>query len=158
MKHPLGKSVLISIFILGLLTAGQAQGDTDLAVIPTPSGILRLVDREQDRALFVNKGEIFKGTEFLEIVEVFKLKRYKSVLLKDMTGPIFCPVQFFFLSFEYNGDGIPERSPSFGHCNDQPNIVVKNKKVIVEFEAFGSMKPKGYIFDGRELHEKDDPS
>ena len=142
--------------MLLLLSATPVTADTDLAVIPTPTGILRLVQREHDRALFVNKGEIFKGSEFLEIVEVYRLETRKSVLLKDMTGPIHCPVQFFFMSFEYNGDGIPERSPSFGHCNDQPNIMVKDKKVIVEFDAFGAMAPKTYIFDGVELTEKTD--
>ncbi|MEW5722987.1 MAG: hypothetical protein AB1896_07770 [Thermodesulfobacteriota bacterium] len=155
------RKVAAAILVLSaLLSAGRAgaeEKETSLAEISTKAGSLHLVERPEGR-FFLFEGEVLhRGTRFMDVQRFFRPKGadFDALLIKDFTGPIHCPVTYFFLTF---GSGRPPmKSQVFGHCRAFPEMSVKGGAITLEFGPFGSMPGETWVFDGKTLKKEEAP-
>ena len=144
------RAAAVLALILALAAARGPASAEDLAAIATKAGNLRLVVEDGARALYLGQDrELFRGTPYLTIHRFFRPKAYDAMLLRDMTGPIHCPVRFSFLTLFKEGEVLV--TPPFGHCSDQPELTIKGDRITVKFRSFGSMPEAVWVYDGKNL-------
>ncbi len=130
--------------------ASGANYPKDLAKIDTIAGDVVLSQDETGKFIRLKGETILRASENMSIFRFFRPKNaYDAMLLRDFTGPVACPVQFFFLAL--HKDGRFSVSRTFGHCSVSPEMKIEGKRITVSFKAFGKMPPAKWEFDGREL-------
>jgi hypothetical protein len=144
-------TISLLITAVHLLTAAEQARRMDR--IPTVGGKLSLMEAPQGRFLEMHGQPVHSGTRFLSVYRFFRLKGYDALLLRDLTGPIACPVRFRFLAIPRQGK--PRLSPEFGHCSTNPTITINQGRIIVAFGPFGTLPPATWAFDAQGLKETD---
>lgn len=147
--------LLVVCLAVGLAATRTQAAPKVLGTYETRLGPVQILTGEPQHRLIVFKGHVVHtGTDFMKVDQVYRLKNYDAILVRDYTGPLACPVQYFFLTLQ---DGTTELSETFGHCSDQPKIKVEGQKIHIQFAAFGSEPAAGWHFDGARLAPEPPP-
>jgi hypothetical protein len=107
----------------------------------------------KNNMLFLNEKEIqprIQGNFSLSFARNLKYKNGNAVLLLNNSGGTACPVQYRWLIL--TPDSI-NQTPEFGSCSDLPEVIIKNKKLIVIFPDFKAAPKSVVIYDGTNITE-----
>jgi hypothetical protein len=139
---------LVLAWALILPWAAGAE-EEDVSAITTSRGMLRLVEDGRTRRLYLGRDQLYSGTDFLNFYREFNLDGRREILIRDFTGPVHCPVEYFFVSVPRRGE--VHLSRAIGHCSAQPDITRKNGVIRMQFEPFGPQPGQTWTYDGQTL-------
>jgi hypothetical protein len=146
-------SVVIFCLLMMLLWSVPVEAASMLKEYRTRSGQVKVMSEGRVRTIVLGEDVLYRGTDFLGISRVFSTDAYDALLVKDFSGPIYCPVRYVLISFFKNG--LHLITPPFGHCSDKPNIRRKGTDITISFRAFGSKPAETWLFDGRNLKRQE---
>ena len=142
--------VLLGIWLaVGPAAASAPAAEKILAAYETRFGSVQvLAGGPHQRLIMFKNRQVYAGTDFMKVEKAYRLKKYDTILVRDFTGPLACPPQFFFLTLK---GGAVELSETFGNCSGKPTVKIKNQAIFIHFPDFGAQPAVDLIFDGTRL-------